>query len=380
MTREDYQTAREEMLNEAQEFLDAGDLENATAKREAIEQLDADFEAASIEAANIAALKDEHAIAQEISNIVEGETTMENEVKVMPTYHDAFFKNIMGKTMTDDEKSVFMNYTSAAGSAGAAIPEETAQQIINKLKESAPLLNEVTLLNIAGNVKFAVEGTVTDAKLHAQNATLAAQEDVLVEVDLAGYEVTKLIQVSDTVSTMSIASFEGWLTDMLVAGIADKVTDFLINGTGSSQPEGLAAKTLVTTNYTVGGLTAKNVQSFIATLGGGYDSNAKILMNKATFFNEFAAVQDNGKNSIVKFDAASGAKYIYGYEVLLDSHVPANTAFLGDFSKIVANLAEAVNVKTQFDINSNSNKYLGVAIFDSKVALSEAFVKLAPSA
>ena len=44
--------------------------------------------------------------------------------------------------------------------------------------------------------------------------------------------------------------------------------------------------------------------------------------------------------------------------------------------KYVANLNEAINVKTAYDINTNSYKYLGVANFDGKPAIEEAFVKL----
>jgi hypothetical protein len=44
--------------------------------------------------------------------------------------------------------------------------------------------------------------------------------------------------------------------------------------------------------------------------------------------------------------------------------------------KYVANLAEDVNVKSAYDIDTNSYKYLGVAIFDGKPAIEEAFVQI----
>ena len=380
----DYIEARGKLLDEAQAFIDAGDLENATAKRKEIEKLDADYEASATEAANIAALKGSKVISDKVAEIIGGTVTDTKPVKTESSYHDAFFKKIMGKEMSDDEKAVFINYSSGSASGGAVIPTETANEIISKMKEAAPLLNEITLLNIAGNVRYAVEGTDNDAALHTENASISASEDTLVTVTLGSYEIVKLVQVSDTVSTMSIPAFESWLVGMLVDGISTKLVAYIINGTGSSQPGGLESITWTANtnliNYTAGSLTAALVQSWVALLPGGYDAKAKVLMNKKTFFNQFAGLQDKAKNDLVQYDVATGKRYIYGYEIMFDSHVAVNDAYLGDYTYIVGNLAENVNVKTAFDINTNSNKYLGVGMFDSKVAVSEAFVKLAPTA
>jgi len=38
----------------------------------------------------------------------------------------------------------------------------------------------------------------------------------------------------------------------------------------------------------------------------------------------------------------------------------------------VANLAEEITIDHQFDINSNSHKYLGCALFDAKLAIADA--------
>ena len=65
---------------------------------------------------------------------------------------------------------------------------------------------------------------------------------------------------------------------------------------------------------------------------------------------------------------------------MLESNVAIHEAYLGDFKKIVGNLSEDIVVKSDFDIDTNSNKFLGVALFDSKVADSDAFVKLAKAA
>lgn len=292
-------------------------------------------------------------------------------------YRSAWLKSVRGIELNEAEKRA---YTSAAGSGAAVIPAQTANEIISKIKTMAPMLNEVTLLHVNGGVKFAVEGTNSDAAIHAENAAITAAADTLISVTLSGYEIVKLVQISDTVMSMSIDAFEAWIVDMLANAVARKIEDYIINGTGSSQPTGInAANTWGTSNsVTVGAsasLTAVNVQTLIGLLPAGYDRNAKFVMNKRTLFTSFMPLMDASKNHIVTVQ--DGKYYVYGYPVLLSDYVAANEAFLGDYTKVCANLGENIRVNSGYDIDTNSYKYSGVALFDCKPAIGEAIVKLA---
>lgn len=290
-------------------------------------------------------------------------------------YRSAFLNNIRGLDLNDIEKRAF---TSVNDSAGATIPTQTSNEIITKIKQIAPLLGEVTLLNVEGNVTFAVEGEKADASKHGENATITATEDSLIPVTLTSYEISKLVQVSKTVKTMSIDAFENWLTDMIAEKVAEKIGVYLINGTGTNEPQGIdkAATWNDTNSVTVAasGTTSANVQKLIGLLPGTYDKNAKFLMSKKTLFTEYMPLQDNSKNKIVTQEGHS--YYVYGYPVMLDDNIAIGEAYLGDFKKIVANLSEAINVVSEFDIRTNSYLYLGTAMFDSKIAVGEAFVKM----
>lgn len=297
-----------------------------------------------------------------------------------PEYRSAWLKNLRRLPLTDAEKRAYAN---ASGTGAEVVPTQTANEIISKVKTLAPMLNEVTLLHVKGAVKFAVEGTNNDAAIHKENAAITAAADTLTTVTLTGYEIIKLVQISDTVMTMSIAAFESWIVDMLAEAIARKVEDFFINGTGSSQPKGIdkantwGAENSVTVTK-AGSLTAANVQTLIGLLNAGYDRNAKFAMSKKTLFTDFMPLQDNSKNHIV---TVQGNNYfVYGYPVLLSDYVKEHEAFLGDFKKVCANLAENINVKNAYDIDTNSYKYSGIAIFDCTPAIGEAFVKLAKAA
>ena len=284
--------------------------------------------------------------------------------------------NIRRLPLNDAEKRAFSN---ASGAGAEVIPTQTANEIISKVKTLAPMLNEVTLLHVKGAVKFAIEGTNNAAAIHTENASITAAADTLTTVSLSGYEIVKLVQISDTVMTMSITAFESWIVNMLAEAIARKVEDLLINGTGSSQPKGIEnANTWGATNSVTvaktGALTAANVQTLIGLLPSGYDRNGKFVMNKKTLFTDFMPLQDNSKNHIVTVQ--NNAYFVYGYPVLLSDYVADHEAFLGDFKKVCANLAENIGVKSAYDIDTNSYKYSGIAIFDCAPAIGEAIVKL----
>ena len=161
-----------------------------------------------------------------------------------------------------------------------------------------------------------------------------------------------------------------------------KIEYEIINGTGSSTVKGINAISYV--NNTNGvqyngstGITAANVRTLIGLLHAGYDKGAKFLMDKKTLFNQFMGLQDNSKCDIVRVEG--GNYYIYGYPVILSDEITTGVAFLGNFKKYVGNLNRDVEVKKDFDIDTNSYKYLGVGIFDGKPACENAFVKIATS-
>lgn len=296
-------------------------------------------------------------------------------------YRSAWLKRLQRKNLTDAETR---SISSATDSGGPAIPEQTQNEIIRKLKKIAPLLEEITLLQVAGNVRFAVENTVNAATApHTENALVDASADSLISVSLGGYEIVKLIRISDTVATMSINAFEDWLTDNLSESVAVVIENWIINGSGVGQPKGVAkAQTWVdTTNavkWAAASPTYAEICETVSYLPAGYDRNAKWLMNKKTFWNKIQAIRDDGKAPIVK-DDGRGGYIVLGYPVLISDYVVDNVLYLGDMKKIVANLAKGINVAASAasGFAYNSIDYRGTAIFDCSVAIGEAFVKSA---
>lgn len=293
----------------------------------------------------------------------------EPEKKV--SYRAAFWKVMTGQELSAEERAAY----STLSNANAVVPEELQADIITKAKEYAPILNEVTLLNVPGGVRFAVEGDTDEAQTHTELAAITAAKDSMIEVTLSAYEITKLIQVSATVKNMAMPQFESWLTSQLAERIAMKLENLVFNGSGTSEAQGILTVKTTADSKTI---TAENIFALIGELKSGYARNAKFVMNRKTFFTKVLPLQDKAKNDLVVWD--NSVYRILGFEVMWTDSLKDDVVLLGDFRKYVANLSAPQSVISQFDINTNSYKYLGVAQFDGKVALAEAFVLIKPDA
>lgn len=303
-------------------------------------------------------------------------------------YRSAWLKNLQGKALTENEQRA---YSTAANSALPAIPESTANAIIKKMYEVAPILQRCKIFHVPGNFKFAVEGTNSDAALHTENASITAASDSLGSVSLTGYEIVKLVKASRATVNMTINAFESYIVEIIAEAIARKIENYIFAGTGSNQPGGVAnggkgsngAYTAGTDQVTVAA-SANVAEADITTLYGmlasGYERNAVWAMSKATFFAYFYALMNKSKNNLIEF--ANGKYYIMGCEVYFTGSLAKGVAYLGDFSYIVGNYSQDITVvKSEHSgLATNSVDYLGSCVFDSKaIAGLGAFVKFVKS-
>lgn len=301
-------------------------------------------------------------------------------------YRSAWLKTLQGKALTDNEQRA---YSTAANSALPAIPESTANEIIKKMYEVAPILQRCKIFHVPGNFKFAVEGANADAAIHQENAAITVAADNLGSVSLTGYEIVKLVKASRATVNMTIAAFESYIVEIIAEAIARKIENFIFVGTGSNQPGGVAqggkgangAYTAGTDMVETAAVTEANITAVYGMLASGYERNAVWAMSKATFFADFYALMNKSKNNLIEF--ANGKYYIMGCEVYFTGSLAAGVSYLGDFSYIVGNYSQDIAVvKSEHSgLATNSVDYLGSCVFDSKaIAGLGAFVKLVKKA
>ena len=320
-------------------------------------------------------------------------------------YRTAFLSRLMGKpaekrTGTTPPpslpQSLYFDSKEATG-AGAVIPTQTANVLFDKMVSIAPMLNEINLLRVAGNLKFAIPPERGIVGVHTELEQVAMTAGAWTEVTLGGYEYVSVFRISKTVATMSINAFEGWLTDMLAADLAVAIENAIINGDGDGKPKGLASIPWGTTagsqvvdfsgtagsgtagSGTAGELLFDDVMDALGKLPQRYHSNAKWLMNNKTFYTQVAKVRDNNNTPIYVADMQAGSGFrIMGLPVILSDLMADDKIYLGDFTKIVGNLPQDITVEasTQSGFLANAIDFRGACMFDCAVALSDAFVLL----
>ena len=299
------------------------------------------------------------------------------EERFNKSYRSAFLKHLQGKALTETEAR---DFSSAADSAGAVIPVETEEMIVKKLKEIAPLMDEITLLRVKGAVKFAVEGTIADASIHTENALISGASDNLVTITLNGYEIVKLVRISATVRTMAVNAFETWLVDMLSEKIAEAIENCIINGDGTNEPAGIESLTFVAdtnaVDYASTKPTTSEIYKLIGLLASRHARRAKFVMHRSTLWNDIMPLRDDAKAPICREDG-NGGYMIAGYPVRLSDYAAAGVVYFGNLKAIVGNLAQGieVNASAESAFAYNAIDYRGTAIFDCKVSDGAAFVK-----
>jgi len=371
MTVEQLEARQAEIASMSTEEVATEELEERANELEAIK--------AELEAREAAALKAE----EERQEVAQGNDPVvidfkeEREDKPMERnsveYRDLWLKNLQGN-LTEEETRAY-----ASVDDNNAVPQIVSDKFFEKMKKLAPMLSEITLLRVAGNLKFVTEGVRNTASKHTENSAIDAAADTIVNVTLGGFEFMKVIQISRTAKLMSVDAFEGWLVEMLAGDIARAIDNYIIN----DATNGIAALTwttstnqIVAANYSYG-----NVCDLIALLPAAYDAEAKFLVNKKTLYGKVAQIVDSTGNPIFVPDTVTGVGgRLMGYPVVVDDYVgkDKDELYLGKWSDVVGNLPEDIHVDRDESagFTSNSIMYRGIAVFDSRPAKGDAIVRL----
>ena len=375
---EQLQARKDELLTEMQtpetrDAMSAEDLENRQAEIMAIDaEIENRRQAAAEEAEQ--AEKVAEMRGEPVIKIKEEKNMYDIQSK---EYRDLWLRNLQGNLDETEQRDY-------SASSSNAVPTMVADKFFEKMKKLAPMLSEITLLRVAGNINFVAEGTRNAAtEKHTENAAQDASADTTVSVSLGGFEFIKIIKISRTAKLMAIDAFEDWIVEMLAGDIARAIDNYILN----DSTNGIVKLTFTTTGtgkneiVNTQGYTYKNVLDLIALLPAAYDAEAKFLCNKATLYGEIASIEDSAGRPIFVPDTVNGVGgRLMGYPVLLDDNLAAGkkALYLGKWTDVVGNLSEDIHVDADESagFSSNSIMYRGIAVFDSKPAKGDAIVRL----
>lgn len=237
--------------------------------------------------------------------------------------------------------------TNSAG--GYLVPNTTQAKIIERLKAFGGLMNEATNITTetGERILWATEDdTGNTAEIVAEGAAAASAGADKVfgqaNLDVFKYEATGAgnlpMKVSWEFLQDSPINFENHIADNFARRIARKFSVDICVGAGTTEPLG------ITTAQTAYGAIASNAAgpTYAELVGANaqldpeYESNAKWLMDPATWWFLVANLLDSADRPLLQANAQSGAgtaitKQLLGHEVILDPGMPA----IGDNTKAI---------------------------------------------
>ena len=360
-----------------------------------IESDDSDLDALETEVRNLKTEKDKIEKRQQIAaGIASG--TVENRAIPKPTatmfdfdresvastpeYRSAYLKRLQGKPLSDIEQRAL---TTGTGSAGAAVPTTTLDLVIQKLRQFSVLFPLIKVSYVPSNLSLVVANALTSAAWKTEGTAGTPGDDTVTSVNLTGFELIKLVQISAAADSMTIDAFEEYISDQLGRQMSIAIENAILNGTGTGQATGIL--TGVTWDVTNSGTYSK-------TNGIGYNDfvNARAMLgtmyrnNGVWVFNGQAEAQvmlikDNYGRPIFTPDPVERFPgKILGNPYIVDDYVPVDTFLFGCFDYYYMNFTKApqIDVSREAAFTSGMLTYRGLAVADGKPALNEAFVKL----
>lgn len=397
MNKEKYLEMRAAMLDEAQNLINEGKIEEAAEKRKEIEKLDADFEEASKEQANLDALNKENDKVIDMKNLSVSEGGLKAVEKLeknnVVNYEEVFAKVALQRDLNEDEVNLFnqMNpenvYTHNTTNTEILIPETVIGGIIDTMKELHPILADVVPTRIKGTVKYVKRTGIPagDADYYDEATPTADEENKFGELTLNGKELSKAVTVTWKLQAMAVADFIPFITRELGERMGVAKAKAFVKGKGDAKyPQGVVtaieaeASTPQKVSYKADGLTYKDITAAMAKIKSGYVSGAKIYANNATVWGSLANLLDGqGRPLFIPDVTTGGVGRIFGIPVMEEDAMGDGEILIGNMAAgYKENISEDMKLVTENHAKARTTDFVGYEVHDGGVIDEKAFAYL----
>lgn len=397
MNKEKYLKMRAAMLDEAQNLINEGKIEEAATKRKEIEKLDTDFEEASKEQANLDALNKEKEKVTDMKNLSVEEGGLKavdkTEKNNVVNYEDVFAKVALQRDLNEDEVNLFnqMNpenvYTHNTTNTEIVIPETVIGGIIDTMKELHPILADVVPTRIKGTVKYVKRTGIPagDADYYDEATPTADEENKFGELTLNGKELSKAVTVTWKLQAMAVADFIPFITRELGERMGVAKAKAFVKGKGDAKyPQGVVTaieaeeSTPQKVSYKADGLTYKDITAAMAKIKSGYVSGAKIYANNATVWGTLANLMDGqGRPLFIPDVTTGGVGRIFGIPVMEEDALGDGEILIGNMAAgYKENISEAMKLVTEQHAKARTTDFVGYEVHDGGVIDEKAFAYL----
>lgn len=409
-SKKEYLDYRKNMLDEAEQLVNDGNIEESNAKLADVKELDEDFEAFAETKANIAALNGSHyansvaftrltnnADIQTATAVIDtfGISNVDNGSDMYDSveYRTAFMNKVINGTPIPEKFSNQSENTKTTD-VPAVIPTTTMNKIIEKLETVGKIYAKVTKTAFPGGVTIPTSKVKPTASWVAEGKGSDKQKKTTGSIMFGYYKLRCAISMSLETQTMALSAFESMFIENVATAMIKAIEEAIFFGTGKTgnQITGFLTETVEDDkkiNIAKGkSITYENLCSAEAALPEEYESGAEWYMRKSTFFNKIIAMVDGNGQPIARVNVGINGKPVYnilGRPVNFTQHMPAysDTPASDTIVACIYNMADyAINTNLQMtvkryeDNDSDDQVTKAIMILDGKSVENESLVEI----
>lgn len=232
------------------------------------------------------------------------------------------------------------------GDNGAVIPTTIANQILDTVKQIAPLYGLATKFNVKGKLEFPVAKNAITTAYSEEFTALTSSAVGFDKRTLDGFLVGALSKVS--VSLINNSQFD--IVNYVINKVAESIALFLekeiISGEGTTKMTGVLVDTLVKKVETAGDVpTADEFIAVQVEVPQAYQAGCAWLVSNKTLL-AMRQMKDTNGRYFLQNDLTNGFGYTFlGKPVMVSDQMTDTNVVYGDFSGYFVNIHENINIK-----------------------------------
>lgn len=401
MNREEYLNKRQFLINQAEKFIQDGNLDEYKTLENQIKELDKKFEDESKAQANLNALSN-NAIGVQSDKInstlnLQGDNVSFDNITDDTIYENAFTKVMMNKHLSDNEQSVFNKINSLENNTteknAYLVPTTWLNQIWSEAEESHPVLNHVKCTSVPGDYDIPKAEIIDNAEFYDEDTPVDDSEIKDGDIHLKGYELAKSVSASWKLQKMAVPEFQAWLKNKIAKIVGNTKARSYIMGKGvasssdsfKSQPLGVITSLENETDTPQimkipidSKVSYEDITYLVSLVKSEYAKKSKFYANNEFIWRVLANVT-NSKGDPIFIPDPTGQVVgrIFGKEVCEESAVPDNNLIFGNYIDCYAcNNQQDITLYQEENIKSRKTDFMAYSIYDSQPMTNKAFALL----
>lgn len=307
-------------------------------------------------------------------------------------YRKAFQQYLVSGKMSEE----FRDSTKTTD-AGAAIPENLVNRILEKFEQLGVIYNLVTKTSYPVGQTIPVDGIKPTATWVAEGAGSTPQKKTLsASIVFTNFKLRCEVRYTEEIATMSLTAFENLFVKQVGEAMLRSQESAIVDGDGSSKPKGILTETAPEGQAIEVAATGKLNYEVLcdseAAIPVNYEATAKWCMTKKTFM-KFIGMTDENKQPIARINHGIDGKperTLLGRDVVIyqpqaesklgtyADTVEADTifAFIVDFSDYTLNTNYNLGIQHAIDWDNEDHKTKAVLACDGKLITTDSLVTL----